>query len=68
MRFSVDNVFNGRHLFGRPVYDGFRDCAPTLFVKKHNQVVAPLFRLSVKGIPCFISSGLMERIVRQRLR
>jgi outer membrane receptor for ferrienterochelin and colicins len=49
IRFSVDNVFNGRHLLGRTVYDGFRDRAPILFIEKHNQLVGPLFRLSVKG-------------------
>jgi hypothetical protein len=49
VRFSVDNVFNGRHLLDRTVYDGFRDRAPILFIEKHDQLVGPLFRLSVKG-------------------
>jgi hypothetical protein len=49
VRFSVDNVFNGRHLLDRTVYDGFRDRAPILFIEKHDQLVGPLFRISVKG-------------------
>ncbi|MDB5694285.1 MAG: TonB-dependent receptor [Alphaproteobacteria bacterium] len=49
VRFSIDNVFNGRHLLDRTVFDGFRDRAPVLFVERHNQLVGPLFRISVKG-------------------
>jgi hypothetical protein len=49
VRFSVDNVFNGRHLLDRTVYGGFRDRTPILFIEKHDQLVGPLFRLSVKG-------------------
>ncbi|HEX4736332.1 MAG TPA: TonB-dependent receptor plug domain-containing protein [Allosphingosinicella sp.] len=49
VRFSVDNVFNGRHLLDRTVFAGFRDRAPILFIEKHDQLVGPLFRLSVKG-------------------
>ncbi|HEY1607221.1 MAG TPA: hypothetical protein VGF77_16650 [Allosphingosinicella sp.] len=49
VRFSVDNVLNGRHLLDRTVFAGFRDRAPILFIEKHDQLVGPLFRLSVKG-------------------
>ena len=49
VRFTVDNVFNGRHLLDRTVYGGFRDRNPILFIEKHDQLVGPLFRLSVKG-------------------
>jgi hypothetical protein len=49
VRFTVDNVFNGRHFVDRTVFDGFRDHAPILFIEKHNQLVGPLFSLSVKG-------------------
>jgi outer membrane receptor for ferrienterochelin and colicins len=49
VRFAVDNVLNGRHLLDRTVFDGFRDRAPILFIEKHDQLVGPLFRLSVKG-------------------
>jgi hypothetical protein len=49
VRFTVDNVFNGRHLLYRHVYSGFRDRAPLSFYERHNQLVGPLFGLSVKG-------------------
>jgi hypothetical protein len=49
VRFSVDNVFDGRHLFDRTVYSGFRDTHPVAFFEKRNQLVGPLFNLSVKG-------------------
>ena len=49
VRLSVDNLFNGRHLVDRIVYSGFRDRAPILFTEKHDELVGPLFRLSVKG-------------------
>jgi len=49
VRLSVDNVFNGRHLVDRTVYSGFRDSTPILFIEKHDQLVGPLFSLSVKG-------------------
>lgn len=49
VRFSVDNVFNGRHLEYRTVYDGFRDTAPIAFIENHNELVGPIFSLSVKG-------------------
>ena len=49
VRFTVDNVFNGRHLVDRRVYTGFRDRAPVSFFEKRNQLVGPIFDLSVKG-------------------
>jgi hypothetical protein len=49
VRFSVDNVFNGRHLLSRHVYSGYRDRAPLSFFERHDQLVGPLFNLSVKG-------------------
>jgi hypothetical protein len=49
VRFTVDNVFNGRHLLDRTVWDGFRDRAPIAFIEKHDQLVGPIFSLSVKG-------------------
>ncbi|MGE5563871.1 MAG: TonB-dependent receptor plug domain-containing protein [Bacillota bacterium] len=49
VRFSVDNVFNGRHLLYRTVWNGFRDRAPIAFIEKHNQLVGPIFTLSIKG-------------------
>jgi outer membrane receptor for ferrienterochelin and colicins len=49
VRLSVDNVFNGRHLLDRRVYTGFRDTHPIAFIEKHDQLVGPIFTLSVKG-------------------
>jgi hypothetical protein len=49
IRLSVDNIFNGRHLLDRTVYSGFRDRAPIAFIEKHDQMVGPLFNISVKG-------------------
>ena len=49
VRVSIDNVFNGRHLVDRTVYSGFRDRAPVLFFEKRNQLVGPLFQISIKG-------------------
>jgi hypothetical protein len=31
------------------VYSGFRDRAPISFIEKHDQLVGPLFEISVKG-------------------
>ena len=49
VRFTVDNIFNGRHLVDRTVYDGFRDRAPIAYIEKRNELVGPLFSLTVKG-------------------
>jgi hypothetical protein len=49
VRFTVDNVLNGRHLFYRHVFDGYRDRSPLLFYERHNQLVGPLFSLSIRG-------------------
>ena len=49
VRLTVDNIFNGRHLLNRVVYSGFRDRAPIAFIERHNQLVGPLFEISIKG-------------------
>jgi hypothetical protein len=49
VRATINNVFNGRHLLNRTVYTGFRDRNPVNFIEKHDQLVGPLFNLSVKG-------------------
>jgi hypothetical protein len=49
VRFSVDNVPEGWHLFDRVVYSGFRDRAPIAFIERHHDLVGPLFTLSIKG-------------------
>ena len=48
VRASVDNVLNGRHLLDRVVYSGYRDRNPVSFIEKHNQLVGPIFELSIK--------------------
>ncbi|MBV9528022.1 TonB-dependent receptor plug domain-containing protein [Sphingomonas sp.] len=48
VRFTVDNVLNGRHLVDRAVYAGFRDRAPVSFFERHDELVGPLFSLTVK--------------------
>ena len=49
VRFSIDNVPEGWHLFNRTVYSGFRNVAPIAFIERHHDLVGPLFSLSVKG-------------------
>jgi hypothetical protein len=49
VRFSVDNVFNGRHFEDRTVWSGFRDRAPIAFIERHNELIGPLFQISIKG-------------------
>jgi len=49
VRFTVDNVFNGRHFEFRRVFTGFRDTAPVAFFENHREIVGPIFSLSVKG-------------------
>ena len=49
VRFSVDNVFNGRHLEYRTVWQAYRDRTPISFIERHNELVGPIFTLSVKG-------------------
>jgi outer membrane receptor for ferrienterochelin and colicins len=49
VRFSVDNVPEGWHLFDRTVFSGFRDRAPIAFIERHHDLVGPLFTLSIKG-------------------
>jgi hypothetical protein len=49
IRLNVDNVLNGRHLFYRHVYEGFRDRTPLAFYQRANQLIGPLISVSVKG-------------------
>ena len=48
-RLSVDNVLNGRHTYDRTVYSAFRNIAPVAFYERHDDMVGPLFTLSIKG-------------------
>ncbi len=49
VRLNIDNVLNGRHLFYRHVYEGYRDRTPLAFYQRANQLVGPLISISVKG-------------------
>ena len=53
VRFSVDNVLDGvldgRHKEWRTVYEGYRDRTPLSFFEKHNELVGPLFNISIRG-------------------
>lgn len=49
VRATVGNVLNARHHFNRTVYDGRRERDPILFVQNSNQLIGPIFSLSVKG-------------------
>ena len=49
VRASVDNILNGRHLVYRHVYEGYRDRTPLAFYQRQNQLIGPLFSVSVKG-------------------
>ncbi|HEX4762205.1 MAG TPA: TonB-dependent receptor, partial [Sphingomicrobium sp.] len=49
VRFTVDNVLNGKHLFYRRVFEGYRDRTPLSFYQRQNQLIGPLFNVSIKG-------------------
>ena len=49
VRATAGNLVNARHRFDRVVYDGRRERDPVAFVQKNNQLIGPIFSLSVKG-------------------
>ncbi len=49
VRGSVGNLLNARHRLDRVVYAGRRDRAPVAFIQENNQLIGPIFSLSVKG-------------------
>ncbi|MDQ3143804.1 MAG: TonB-dependent receptor [Pseudomonadota bacterium] len=49
VRASAGNLLNARHRLDRVVYDGRRDEDPVLFFQENNQLIGPIFSLSVKG-------------------
>ena len=49
VRAAVDNIFNARHRLTRTVYTDWRDTAPVSFIQRNNQLIGPIFSLSVKG-------------------
>lgn len=53
VRFQVDNVLDGlldgKHTHWRSVYEGYRDRTPLAFFERGNELVGPLFSISIKG-------------------
>ncbi len=49
VRASVNNILNARHRLDRTVYAGWRDTDPVAFVQQNNQLIGPIFSLSVRG-------------------
>ncbi|MXO59336.1 TonB-dependent receptor [Altererythrobacter salegens] len=49
VNFTVVNLTNARHRRERTVYDGRRLSDPVLFNQLHDQLIGPIFRLTVKG-------------------
>jgi hypothetical protein len=49
VRFTAGNVLNARHRFDRVVFDGRRERDPVDFIQKNNQLIGPIFSLSVRG-------------------
>jgi outer membrane receptor for ferrienterochelin and colicins len=49
VRGTVSNLLNARHRFDRVVYDGRRDEHPILFIQRNNQLIGPIFQLSLRG-------------------
>jgi hypothetical protein len=49
VRAEVSNILNARHRLNRTVYEGRRTLAPVAFVQKNNQLIGPIFSLSIKG-------------------
>jgi outer membrane receptor for ferrienterochelin and colicins len=49
VRASADNIIESKHKVWRTVHTGFRDRTPVSFFQKHNQLVGPIFSLSIRG-------------------
>jgi hypothetical protein len=49
VRATVSNIFNARHRLSRTVYAGWRDADPVDFVQENNQLIGPIFSLTVRG-------------------
>ena len=49
VRATAGNLLNARHRFERAVYAGRRERDPVLFVQKGDQLIGPIFNLSVRG-------------------
>lgn len=46
---QVTNLMNARHRFERTVFDGRRLRDPVLYLQSNDQLIGPIFRLTVKG-------------------
>ena len=49
VRGTVTNLLDARHRFDRTVFDGRRDEHPIAFIQRNNQLIGPIFQLSVRG-------------------
>jgi outer membrane receptor for ferrienterochelin and colicins len=49
VRADASNLLNARHRWNRFVYTDWRDTAPIAFVQRNNQLIGPIFSLTVKG-------------------
>ncbi|HUE78056.1 MAG TPA: TonB-dependent receptor plug domain-containing protein [Sphingomicrobium sp.] len=49
VRGTVSNLLNARHRFDRVVFDGRRDANPISFIQRNNQLIGPIFSLSIRG-------------------
>lgn len=49
VRASASNLLNARHLQEHVVYSGFRDTAPVSSIRRHDQLIGPVFNLRVTG-------------------
>jgi hypothetical protein len=49
VRADAGNLLNARHRWTRYVYTDWRDTAPISFIQRNNQLIGPIFSLTVKG-------------------
>ena len=49
VRATAGNLLNARHRFDRLVFDGRRERDPIAFIQRNNQLIGPIFSLSVRG-------------------
>jgi hypothetical protein len=49
VRADAFNLLNARHRWTRYVYTDWRDTAPISFIQRNNQLIGPIFSLTVKG-------------------
>lgn len=49
VRLTVDNIVESKHKVWRTVHTGYRDRTPLDYTLKQDQLVGPIFKLSVKG-------------------